>query len=212
MALKTNHRAANHSMNKRGRFAASFGAGALLAAVMAVASFTPNANAEALLSDSQRSLSVVAAPKSDLKIDGWINHKSAQYKIGESLDIYVRANLDSYVTIFSVDADGKSTMVFPNRFAKDNKIAADTVLRIPGDGAKFKLQVGAPTGSNLLKILASTDNKSFEDAIVFAFNGGFGQFEGETEKLAGEISTLVNESGDSNQWATADIAFEVLEK
>ncbi len=209
------HRARTYADNDtskiRGRFAAVLGAGVLFAAAIAATPFAPQAQAEALLSDAQRSLSVVAAPKSDLDIDGWVNHKSAKYKIGEVVDIYIRANLDAYVTIFSVDAEGKSTMIFPNKFNKVNKIAADTVMRVPGDAAKFKLQVGGPSGANLLKILASTDNRSFEEAIVFAFNSGFGQFEGETEKLADQIKDVVTDSEGDNQWATADIAFEVLE-
>ena len=82
-------------------------------------------------------------------------------------------------------------------------------MRIPGEDAKFRLKVGGPEGPNLIKILASTKKKSFEDAIVFAFNNGFGSYEGKPEKLAGELRSVIAEPVKDIEWASEDISFTV---
>lgn len=189
---------------------ALFGLGALTACAFAFGG-TP-VLAEGDLSAAQRQISVVETPKSDFSVDGWVDRKSGKYQMGDTVEVYVRTSKDAYVTVFNVDAKGKTTMIFPNEFAKDNMVKADTVTTIPAKDAKFQLKVGGPEGTNLIKVLASTKKKSFEDAIVFAFNNGFGSYEGKPEKLAAELRSVIAEPAKDMEWASEDISFVVEKK
>src|SRR5262245_31715024 len=74
-------------------------------------------------------------PPSTLGVDVWSNRADGTYQIGEELTLFIRVSHDAQVTVLNVDAVGRTTMLFPNQFAQDNRLRANTVYRLPGTDA-----------------------------------------------------------------------------
>jgi hypothetical protein len=102
--------------------------------------------------------------------------KPAQYRIrrsGEprsednSLQLEVRVNADSFVTIVDVDSEGGVNLLFPNTyqhagFHDDGLIRANESVRIPdslqpGARAGFYWDYSPPKGTDTIRVFASTD-------------------------------------------------------
>ena len=150
---------------KRGRRSAAAALAALLALTHAAA-----ATAQDEVPDQwQRQLSIqqtgvhgVAAPPpapaavDPLRVTAWVDHEDNTYAVGEAVQLYVRANKDAYVTVLNVGPTGETTILFPNQFQADNRVLANTVLRVPDPGSGSQIAVGGPVGAELIKVIAST--------------------------------------------------------
>jgi hypothetical protein len=63
------------------------------------------------------------------------------YRAGDLVSFVVKASADCNLTLINVDGGGKATVLFPNDFQRDNRVAAGTPLSIPGPGAPYSLRV-----------------------------------------------------------------------
>ncbi|WP_304224959.1 DUF4384 domain-containing protein [Gracilinema caldarium] len=80
------------------------------------------------------------------------------YRDGDSLKIYVYVNQDAYVRLYHIDVSGAATLIWPNSYGgKDGRILANTLLTIPGPHDPFAFKLGAPYGTEFIKVLASTE-------------------------------------------------------
>ncbi len=82
----------------------------------------------------------------------------AAYYDGEKMTVFVSVNRDAYVKLYSIDAQGKTQLIWPNRFSGGRGfIAAGSPVRIPGAKDPFSFLLGAPYGTEFIKAVASTD-------------------------------------------------------
>lgn len=158
------------------------------------------------LSAEQRTLSTVALPSSDLVVEVWIDRPSGVYGQGEPLGIYVRPSEAAHVTVFNTNASGATTVVFPNQYQTQNRVAAKQVLQLPGPGMQYQLQVGPPFGANLIKVLATKQPVSLLEAAEFARAGAFRSFSGGPAALARQLNVVATQAPDAG-WANADLTF-----
>lgn len=61
----------------------------------------------------------------------------SRYKTGDPLILTAKAATDCYLTLVSVDARGRGTVIFPSDFEQNNLLPAGRTLRLPGDGAPY---------------------------------------------------------------------------
>lgn len=81
----------------------------------------------------------------------------AAYYDGETMSVFVSVNRDAYVKLYSIDATGKTQLIWPNRFSGGNgRIIAGSPVRIPGSNDPFTFLLGAPYGTEFIKAVAST--------------------------------------------------------
>jgi len=74
-----------------------------------------------------------------------------QFKIGELLEITCEVQEDGYLNVFNVGPnDSTATVLFPNRFNKDNHVRAGSHVSIPG--GRFELPAQEPLGDNLVVV------------------------------------------------------------
>lgn len=163
------------------------------------------------LSAGQRAIGIVPLPQSDLKVDAWVNRGDSTYRIGDEFELFVRTNREAWITVFNVDARGQTTIAFPNQFSTDNKVAANSVIRVPGLDAKFKIKVGGPAGPNLVKVVATTSERSIGEMIDFALSNGFHTYSGGAEKFARQLEIVVNDTPDA-AWASSEIKINVVDQ
>ncbi|MEQ8964203.1 MAG: DUF4384 domain-containing protein, partial [Azospirillaceae bacterium] len=160
---------------------------------------------------AQKSLVDVAVQPSELQVQAWTGRADATYAIGETFEMTLRANQDAYVTVFAVNAVGELDVLFPNPQQPDNFVAGGEALPIPAAGAGFEIEVRPPAGLNLVKVVAST-----EDRPVFETwqEGIRARAAGErlgAEALARQLSVVVTEdSAEGVDWATADLPVRVV--
>ena len=158
------------------------------------------------LSAQQRTLSAVAMPSSDLAVEVWIDRPSGVYGQGEPVGIYVRPSEAAHVTVFNTNASGATTVVFPNQYQTQNRVAANQVLQVPGPGMQYQLLVGPPFGANLIKVLATKRPVSLLAAAEFAQSGAFRNFRGSPEALARQLNVVAEQAPDAG-WANAELTF-----
>lgn len=94
--------------------------------------------------------------KSEIGLSLWID-KLVPSK-GDLVVIKAQADTDCYLTVVSVDAEGKATVLFPNDFEKDNLISAGKTVSVPGSEAPYQLRFKSD-GTETLISRCSTSSK-----------------------------------------------------
>ena len=92
-----------------------------------------------------------------LRVTAWVDHQDNTYAFGEQVQLFVQTNKDAYVTILNVDPTGATTILFPNRFQTNNRVPANTVVRVPDRASGTAITVSGPVGAELIKVIASTN-------------------------------------------------------
>ncbi len=90
------------------------------------------------------------------------------YKDGEKLVVNFRSSLDCYIRLFHVDVNKRMKLIFPNQYSSVNFIRANETYEIPDDSYPFSFNLGAPYGTEFIKVVASTvpftdDEAAFRD-------------------------------------------------
>lgn len=86
--------------------------------------------------------------KSEIGLSVWID-KLVPAK-GDLVVIKAQADSDCYLTVISVDAEGKATVLFPNDFEKDNLLTAGKTVSVPGSDAPYQLRFKADGTETLI--------------------------------------------------------------
>ncbi|MGE0255650.1 MAG: DUF4384 domain-containing protein [Alphaproteobacteria bacterium] len=182
--------------------------GAALGAMLATVAIAAAPAGAADPTPGQQLLTGIALPQSDLKVAAWLNRADSTYAIGDTVELYVRASQDAFITIFNTDATGRTTVIFPNQFSTMNKVTGNTVVRVPAGDAPFRLQVGGPAGANLVKIVASKTDVSLVSSPDYVVAGNFRSFTGTTETLARQIQAVTAQNPTAG-WASSDMTLTV---
>ena len=85
----------------------------------------------------------------------------ATYRDGENLVIRFFANRPCFIKVYHIDVNRKTSLIFPNDYYSDNRIEAGKIYSIPDDHYPFRFELGAPYGTEFIKVIAST--RQFED-------------------------------------------------
>ena len=92
----------------------------------------------------------------DINLEVFVDHSvDNQYKVGESMKIYIKADKDCYIRILYRDTQGEDLMLFPRRETDNDFIKANQTYVIPPDNS-YKIVAVEPYGTECLKVFAST--------------------------------------------------------
>ena len=159
------------------------GVAAMFAVVLHGASVAPvaqTASASRTLSVMQKTIKDVAPPmkspadgEEPLAVLAWVDRPDSAYARGERVRMFVETSKDAYVTILNVDPAGETTVLFPNRYQSDNKVPASRPREIPTPGSGSQVVVGGTVGTELLKVIASTEPVPLFKAMQLAEAGAF---------------------------------------
>ena len=84
-----------------------------------------------------------------------VDHKDRVYRGGDVMKVTVESERAGYLYLLYRDAQGNSSVLFPNRRQTDNRIPAGQRVEVPGPNSSFRLRVGAPYGEELLKAVVT---------------------------------------------------------
>ncbi len=100
------------------------------------------------------------------------------YAKDDLLRATVESSEDGYLYLFYRDAAGNVSVLFPNRFQKDNFVQKNEAVAVPAPGSSFKIRIDAPFGGEMLKAVVSKkplpyiDNAAFVVANLTPVNDG----------------------------------------
>jgi hypothetical protein len=95
-----------------------------------------------------------------------VDRADRTYRGGEEMKVTVHSATDGYLYLFYLDAQKKPWVLFPNHVQTDNKVAAGKPVTVPAPDARFRLRVGPPFGSELLKAVVALKPLTIEGLEV----------------------------------------------
>ena len=145
-----------------------------------------------------------------LEVLAWVDRPDYTYASGEDVRVFIETNKDAYVTLLNVDPAGRTTVLFPNEHQRDNFVAANRTLRVPEPAATFRIVVGGDVGTELLKVIASTEPRSLFEAGDLSGAGPFQMVRAQPARLARSLTVVMADppsgtaGGSSASAASAD--------
>lgn len=94
-----------------------------------------------------------------------VNHPNRMYTKDDVLQTTVESSEEGYLFLFYRDAAGNVSMLFPNRFKRNNVIRKDEVLVIPAAESVFQIRIDAPFGKELIKAIVSKEPLTYFDQL-----------------------------------------------
>ena len=134
-----------------------------------------------------------------LEVLAWVNRPDYTYASGEDVHVFVETNKDAYVTVLNVDPAGETTVLFPNEHQPDNFVAGGRALRVPDPNATFRIVVSGTVGTELLKVIASTEPRPLFEAQQLAEAGPFQVVQARPARLARSLTVVMAGGGGGTQ-------------
>ena len=139
-----------------------------------------------------------------LSVVAWVDHADNTYAIGETVRLFVRANKDSYLTVLNVGASGNTTVLFPNAHQPETMLKANEIVEIPPPGSGSSIQVGGPTGPELIKVIASIHPTPLFSAGASTAAGPFASLKADSRSLARDLQVTMNAAATEAEQEWAD--------
>ncbi|MBN9672028.1 caspase family protein [Roseibium aggregatum] len=140
----------------------------------------------------------------------------AMHEIGDEVQFQLTSELDGYLTLLDLTAEGKLVLLFPtdeDRAAgKTGKIRANSTLTVPDPSYGFSFVAEAPAGNGKLLAIVTQDRVDLEDLL--AANGTFEPIDdkmGFIKEISGRLNTVW--TGDTTNrsvsWAAGYKEYEI---
>jgi hypothetical protein len=159
-----------------------------------------------------RSIIVNPVP-SDLRVNLELDQRGSNpiYRPGEPISITLSTNRDAYVYLFSIQADGRTHLILPNRFSGGNEfLRAGEVRTFPPPGASYRLTIAPPFGQAQVLAVASPRPLNFQEIASFEQSGSFADVRVRGSQLGNAIArAIIVEGIPSDQWVTATRFYRV---
>ena len=144
---------------------------------------------------------IAAKPNnSSFGVEVWTDKKD--YEINEKIVFYVKADKNGYLTMLDVGPNGDITVIFPNKFHRDNFIRAGVTYQVPSPNYGFEFDVRGPAGLERIKAIVTLNKVSL---LKLDLDKGFHSVKRETTRGTRAIQALSTQvdSVESTAWAEA---------
>lgn len=94
----------------------------------------------------------------DFPVEIFTGDGKRAYVAGENIRFRVRSSEDCHITVLCHQSDGRSVVLFPNRWSRDTLIHANETIEIPGTANHFKMRIGPPFGSDVVEVIACSQD------------------------------------------------------
>ena len=154
---------------------------------------------------------LVAAKSYNPSINAKVWTDKKEYEIKEKIVFYIKADKKGYLTMLDISPSGDITVIFPNKFHRDNFIHAGVTYQIPAPNYEFEFNVQGPPGLERIKAIVTSNNISL---LKLDLGKGFHSIKKETTRGTRAIQILSKqvESVDSSEWAEAYSEIFIFEK
>ena len=104
----------------------------------------------------------VPDPERSPQISLWTNRADDLFERGDRMTVFVRTDVDAYVTIFRVNTDGRVRVLYPVRPYADSYVRGGTSYAVPGTRDGYTLRVEEYPGEGFLFALVTLDPIAFD--------------------------------------------------
>lgn len=157
-------------------------------------------------------------PKRGTGFEAEVSLNKKRFYEEDRVEVYIKASQTCYLYLFSVGADGAVTLLFPNRYNKNNQIEANKVFIYP---TKVEYNLGYPLivkfpadfqgekAVEKVKVICTTRP---EPLLKLGFEESF--FKVYSPRETGMVSDLVKKLSflDIDEWAEATAVYEILRR
>jgi hypothetical protein len=91
----------------------------------------------------------------------WTNHDDDVFARGDAMTVYLRTDVDAFVSVFHVDGDGLVRVLFPRTPFEDTFARGGQVFAVPGPHAGYTLRLDEYPGEGYLFALVTLDPVAF---------------------------------------------------
>ena len=159
------------------------------------------------LSVEQAAVYTVQAPAGAgadaLDVTAWVDHADSTYAVGETVRLFVKASKDAYLTVLNVGASGRTTVLLPNAHQPETRVPAGQVVEVPPPGSGARIQVGGPTGRELVKVIATTRPTPLFAAVKTTGAGPFTALDADTRSVARDLQVVMDTNAEQ-EWDQYD--------
>lgn len=107
--------------------------------------------------------------------------KHAAYAEGEPVSVFVESERDCYVRLYHISwKEKRMTLIFPNRYARDDFVEGGVIRRIPSDPRAFAFEAAPPYGVDAIVAVASEAPFPDDAQVASGWDRENGAEEGDT--------------------------------
>jgi hypothetical protein len=140
------------------------------------------------LTDAQEAVAYTRFNSGDMSVAGSVDRKDTTYEPGQPITLSVKTNIDGYVAVLRVLANGDTAIVFPNRAHPSAAIKANTPLTIPAAGEAVKI-AGEKPGVVLFEFVAAANGNSWVFKRAPDAGSDFAYLGATTHQIAKDLAT-----------------------
>lgn len=127
-------------------------------------------------------LTAMENPKAAFRVDLQVNGRDFDtIKVNDTVSFTARAERDCYLYLVDVDPVGKVTVLFPNKYAGNNKLRAGETTSLPAPNL-YRLRVAGPAGGEAIKAIVTESPLRLE--VLEAAGGEIAALQGEGSSVA----------------------------
>ncbi|MDP6809031.1 MAG: DUF4384 domain-containing protein [Desulfobacterales bacterium] len=130
---------------------------------------------------------LVAAKPLDSSFDVRVWTDKKEYEVKEKIIFYIKSQKNSYLTMLDVSPNGNITVIFPNKFHRDNFIESGVTYQVPSPHYGFEFSVTGPAGLERIKAIVTLNKVSL---LKLDLENGFHNLEKETTRGTRAIQAL----------------------
>ncbi len=145
---------------------------------------------------------LVAAKPLDSSFDVRVWTDKKEYEVKEKIIFYIKSQKNSYLTMLDVNPNGNITVIFPNKFHRDNFIESGVTYQVPSPDYGFEFKVTGPAGLERIKAIVTLNKVSL---LKLDLENGFHSVKKETTRGTRAIQALSKQvdSVGSTAWSEA---------
>ena len=127
------------------------------------------------------------------------------FLLGEMLTFTVTTEKDCYLYLFDIGTSGKIHLLFPNKMQPKNFVKSGKNIQIKN------IRVGPPTGTEIVKAIATLDSVSYSHLVKSAGSQvSFQPLGDDTDQFSRDLQVMVSPL-DHDRWATDIVRLIILE-
>ena len=140
-----------------------------------------------------------------------VRTEKSDYQIGDTITFKVESEKDSYLTLLHIDSSKNATVLFPNKYRRNNFVKTGKVYTIPSPEDGFKIDVEGPPGLERIIALATLSPGA---PIDLNLEKAFHSIERGTTRGTRDIKIIANRFSTDNAstWAQAYTEVFIYEK
>jgi Domain of unknown function (DUF4384) len=166
-----------------------------------------NAQPSSELSSAQQAFLQVVPTENPIRIEIYVDRKNQRYVIGEPVTISVIPKEDAYLHIFSIDTQGKATLLYPNEYAPAVKASGGVQLTFPKASEPWQI-VGDREGTELIKVIAGKSSQPLAVNVPFDQAGPFRIYRASGQEFARQLQSE-GDADATGRWGQASLVMTI---